>query len=83
VESCEVRLFSIARCLLMLQVDELGVKADFADDVGYDDDDLDDLLEESEDPWMREPAGVTRSHSSSGHGTATAHRDAESCRYEI
>lgn len=39
-----------------VQVQELGVKADFADDP--DGDDIDDLLEESEDPWMREPAGT-------------------------
>lgn len=39
------------------------MKADFADDPDGDEDDLDDLLEESEDPWMREPAGMPCSSS--------------------
>jgi hypothetical protein len=43
----------------VVQVTELGVDVQFGDDAG--DEDWDDMLEETEDPWMRAPAGISGS----------------------
>lgn len=61
---------------MVLQVQELGIQAEFEDPLEEDEDDIDDLLEETEDPWMREPAGASSSSQrhESQKGCQHAHR---------
>ena len=43
-----------------VQSKDIGFRVAFEEDSGEDAEDWDDVLEETEDPWMREPACVLR-----------------------
>jgi hypothetical protein len=53
-----IKVLASAADTFKLQSRQLGFKVEFADSNDEDQEDWEDVLDEMEDVWMREPAGV-------------------------